>query len=52
MAIETEPAAADSLKHVTELLDTDPEYAKTLGINAQGTSYIHGAADTLEQFSN
>ncbi|MFJ2621369.1 hypothetical protein [Glutamicibacter sp. NPDC087344] len=32
------------INEVTSLLETDPEYAKTLGVNAQGISYLHGAA--------
>lgn len=47
MTNETEPAPADSLKRVADLLDMDPEYAKTLGINAQGIAYLHGAAEAL-----
>lgn len=33
-----------SIKEVTTLLEADPEYAKTLGINTQGLAFLHGAA--------
>lgn len=33
-----------SINEVTTLLETDPEYAKTLGINTQGLAFLHGAA--------
>ena len=36
--------ATTSIDEVITLLETDPEYAKTLGINIQGISYLHGAA--------
>lgn len=32
-----------SINEVTSLLETDPEYAKTLGINTQGLAFLHGA---------
>lgn len=43
---------ANSLRNVVELLDQDPEYARTLGLNAQGISYLHGAAGVLAKFAN
>ena len=43
---------ADSLRNVVQLLHEDPEYAKTLGINAQGIAYLHGAAEVLAKFHN
>lgn len=45
MANDQETSTVHSLKTTAELLETDPEYAKTLGINAQGIAYLHGAAD-------
>lgn len=32
-----------SINEVTSLLEADPEYAKTLGINTQGLAFLHGA---------
>ena len=43
---------ANSLRNMLQLLDNDPEYAKTLGLNAQGIAYLHGAAGVLVQFTN
>lgn len=43
---------ANSLRNMLQLLDNDPEYAKTLGLNAQGIAYLHGAAGVLAQFAN
>lgn len=40
---------ANSLRH---MLEEEPEYAKTLGINAQGIAYLHGAAGTLSRFTD
>ncbi|WP_396278483.1 hypothetical protein [Glutamicibacter creatinolyticus] len=53
----TDPATliqhtANSLRNVADLLDQDPEYARTLGLNAQGIAYLHGAAGVLAKFSN
>lgn len=42
---------ANSLRNLVQLLEEDPEYAKTLGINAQGIAYLHGAAGVLSQFT-
>ncbi|MNW68502.1 hypothetical protein D3C74_472820 [compost metagenome] len=43
---------ANSLRNMLQLLEEDPEYAKTLGINAQGIAYLHGAAGVLARFCN
>ncbi|GAB3621147.1 hypothetical protein GCM10027417_24080 [Glutamicibacter endophyticus] len=42
---------ANSLRNLIELLENDPEYAKTLGINAQGIAYLHGAVGVLSGLS-
>lgn len=46
-----EPAAS-SINEVIALLETDPEYSKTLGINAQGIAYLHGTAGAIESLTN
>ncbi len=46
-----EPAAS-SINEVIALLETDPQYSKTLGINAQGIAYLHGTAGALSQSTN
>ena len=43
---------ANSLRNMLQLLDADPEYAKTLGINAQGIGHLQAAAGVLSKFTN
>lgn len=43
---------ANSLRNMLQMLEEDPEYAKTLGINAQGIAYLHGAAGVLSKFTS
>ena len=43
---------ANSLRNTIELLESNSEYEKALGINAQGIAYLYGAAGTLAKFTN
>jgi len=43
---------ANSLRNMLQMLEEEPEYAKTLGLNAQGIAYLHGAAGVLSKFSS
>lgn len=42
---------ANSLRNMLQMLEEEPEYAKTLSINAQGIAYLHGAAGVLAKFT-